>query len=218
MNILKRIKTELKYKLQQFRWVKALFSPFKRPSITWYAGKTQIGVPYFLPRKWVKATPELATKAALEEIERAEKWNAKHPDVKFKHTVKTFEEAYNDKMENSTFPVPLTIGFSYCSLGWKTKWGDHDYRHEWNPVFSFVFFGYQIAATITFKECHDCMYWECWLCYEYSTDKTKSKKERIAECRKLLPQIWTTRSKDDGTSIEETDYYNIILKPKYLKK
>jgi hypothetical protein len=62
------------------------------------------------------------------------------------------------------------------------------------------------------------MYWECWLCYEYSTDKTKSKKERIAECRKLLPQIWTTRSKDDGTSIEETDYYNIILKPKYLKK
>jgi hypothetical protein len=218
MNILKRIKTELKYKLQQFRWMKALFSPFKRPSIRWYVGKTEVGVPYFLPRKWVKATPKLATKAALEEIERAEKFNAKHPNVTFKHTVRTFKEAYDDKMKNSTFPVPLTIGFSYCGLGWKIKWGDHDYRHEWNPVFSFVFFGYQIAATITFKECHDCMYWECWLCYEYSTDKTKSKKERIAECRKLLPQIWTTRSKDDGTSIEETDYYNIILKPKYLKK
>jgi hypothetical protein len=217
MNILKLIKAKLKYKLQQFRWVKALFSPFKHPSISWYAGKTQVGVPYFLPRKWVKATPQLALKAALEEIERAKKFNAKHPDSKWKHTVRLFEEAYNDKMENGMFPVPLTIGFSYCGLGWKTKWGDHDYRHEWNPVFSFVFFDYQIAATITFKECHDCMYWECWLCYEYSTDKTKSKQERIAECRKLLPQIWTRHNKDTGLD-ETTDYYNIILKPKYLKK
>jgi len=218
MKILKRnLKMKIKYTLESFRWVKALFSPFKPFSISWYRGETQIGVPYFLPRKWVKATPQLALKAALEEIERAEKWNAKHPDSNWKYTVRPVKEAYDDIMKNSTFPVPLTIGFSYCGLGWKTKWTDHDYRHEWNPVFSFVFFGYQIAATITFKECDDCMYWECWLCYEYSTDKTKSKQERIAECRKLLPQIWTRRSKDDGSK-EVTDYYNIILKPKYLKK
>ena len=206
---------KIKYKLQQFRWVKALFSPFKPPSISWYRGETQIGVPYFLPRKWVKATPKLALKTALEEIERANKWNEAHPDSKWKSPVRTVKEAYDDNMKNSMFPVPLTIGFSYCDLGWKTKWTDHDYRHEWNPVFSFVFFGYQIAATITFKECYPSMYWECWLCYEYSTDKTKSKKERIAECRKLLPQIWTRHNKDTGNK-EETDYYNIILKPKYI--
>jgi hypothetical protein len=58
------------------------------------------------------------------------------------------------------------------------------------------------------------MYWECWLCYEYSTDKTKSKQERIDECRKLLPQIWTRHNKDTGLD-ETTDYYDIILKPKY---
>ena len=172
MNILKRIKAELKYKVQEFRWIKALFSPFKPFSISWYAGKTELGVPYFLPRKWVK---------------RGEKH----------------------------YYAPLKIGFSYCGLGWKIKWTDHDYRHEWDPRFSFVFFGYQIAATFTFKECYSCMYWECWLCYEYSTDKTKSTRERIAQCRELMPQIWTRR-KDDDTD-EVTDYYNIILKPKYLK-
>ena len=217
MNILKRIKAELKYKVQEFRWIKALFSPFKPFSISWYAGKTELGVPYFLPRKWVKATPKAAREAALKQIENAEKWNAAHPDATFKRTVRTFEEAYNYMMENREFPVPLKIGFSYCGLGWKTKWTDHDYRHEWDPRFSFVFFGYQIAATITFKECYSCMYWECWLCYEYSTDKTKSTRERIAQCRELMPQRWTRRNKDMGIE-EVTDYYDIILKPKYLKK
>jgi hypothetical protein len=196
--------------------MKALFSPFKPFSISWYRGETELGVPYFLPRKWVKATPKLALKAALEEIERAKRWNESHPDSKWKQTVKTLEEVYEEKMR-CQYPVPLKIGFSYCGLGWKTKWTDHDYRHEWDPRFSFVFFGYQIAATITFKECYPSMYWECWLCYEYSTDKTKSKRERIAQCRELLPQTWTRRNKDYGIE-EVTDYYNIILKPKYLKK
>jgi hypothetical protein len=50
---------KLKYKLEQFRWIKALFSPFTPFKIKWYVGKTQVGVPFFLPRKFVngKAVP-----------------------------------------------------------------------------------------------------------------------------------------------------------------
>jgi hypothetical protein len=202
---------KLRYILEDLKWLKIYTSPFVFPKIRVYIGKTRIGVPYFFPRKWVKATPELATKAALEEIERAEKWNAKYPDAKFKRTVRTFEEAYNDKMKNRMFPVALTIGFSYCGLGWKTKWSEHDYRHEWDPVLSFVFFGWQIALTVTHE--YNSHLWESWLYYEYATDKTKSKRERIAQCKEEAPLTWTRF--ENGTKKTTFDYYEHILKPKY---
>ena len=56
----------LKHTLERFRWIKVLWSPFKPFKVSFYAGKTQVGVPYFYPRKWIKATPELAYKAASE--------------------------------------------------------------------------------------------------------------------------------------------------------
>ena len=74
-----KIIKELKYKLERFRWIKALFSPFTPFKVKWYVGKTQIGTPYFLPRKLVKATPALATKAALREIKDRENWNKANP-------------------------------------------------------------------------------------------------------------------------------------------
>jgi len=127
---------KLKHILDDLRWLKVLNSPFKPFKISFYAGKTQIGVPYFLPRKWVKATPELAYKAASDEIEKQEKWNKLNPE----HTrkVKLIGELFQEKLKY-TFPVPLKVGFSYCGLGWKTKWTSEDFRHEWNPVLSFVF-------------------------------------------------------------------------------
>ncbi len=159
---------KLKYILADFRWLKVLNSPFKPFKVSFYAGKTRVGVPYFYPRKTVKS-------------------KTKPGYLEFK---------------------PLTVGFSYCGLGWKTKWDDTDYRHEWNPVLSFVFFGYQIA--LTFYSPYGCHYWEPWLYYEYATDKTKSKRERIEQCRKEAPETWT--SSKDGT----IDYYTKILKSKYL--
>ena len=202
---------KLKYTLEPFRWIKALFSPFTPFKVSWYVGKTQIGTPYFLPRKWVKATPELATQAALEQIESSRKWNERNPDSKFKHTIKPFEEVYEEKMHCS-FPVPLKVGFSMNGLGWKTKWDQYDIRHEWNPVISFVFFGYQIAAT--FYHPHQSHYWESWVCYEYCSDKKQSKRERIAFCRKKCPQTWTTHRHDEEP--KTVDYWNLILKTKYL--
>lgn len=201
----------IKIILDRFRWIKALFSPFTPFKISWYIGKTQIGTPYFLPRKLVKATPELATKAALRDIKQATDWNKANPTSTFQHKVKPFDEAYAEQMEHRHY-VPLKVGFSSCSLGWKTKWDQYDIRHEWNPVISFVFFGYQIAMTVYHE--HHSHYWESWLCYEYASDKTKSKQERIKFCRRKCPQTWVSHNGDEKVT---TNYWDLILKPKYLK-
>jgi len=200
---------KLKYILADFKWLKVLNSPFKPFKVNLYVGKTQVGTPYFLPRKWVKATPELAYKAASEEIEQQEKWNKLNPEHARK--VKLIGELFHEKLK-CNFAVPLKVGFSYCGLGWKTKWTDTDFRHEWNPVLSFVFFGYQIA--LTFYSPYHSHYWEAWLYYEYATDKTKSKRKRIRQCKKRFPQTWKVTSQGKEETI---DYYTKILKSKWLK-
>ena len=190
----------IKIILDRFRWIKALFSPFTPFKISWYIGKTQVGVRYFLPRRWRRYTEEEAMEAAFKAI----------------NNESLIKKSFNDwfkQYRNSKKAVPLKIGFSSCSLGWKTKWDQYDIRHEWDPVISFVFFGYQIAMTVYHK--HHSHYWESWLCYEYASDKKKSKQERINFCRRKCPQTWNRLHKD-GTS-ETTDYWNLILKPKYLK-
>jgi hypothetical protein len=200
--------SKLKYVLQYLKWLKVLNSPFKPFRVRFYAGKTQIGTPYFLPRKWVKATPELRRKAALDKIKSEERYNKSNPN--YAREIKSFEELYED-YKNYRFPVPLKVGFSYCGLGYKTKWTNTDFRYEWGPVLSFVFFGYQIALMVGHK--HSSHYWEAWLYYEYATDKTKSKRERIEQCRKEFNQTWTVSSMGKE---EVVDYYQHILKTKYL--
>jgi hypothetical protein len=190
----------LKYTLQSLRWVKALWSPFKPFKVSFYAGKTQVGIPYFYPRKWVKYTDADAIKASVEH--KANKDKVQVSDKQLFEMYKKYNKA-----------VPLKIGFSYCGLGYKTKWTDTDYRHEWNPVLSFVFFGYQLA--LTFYSPYNSHYWEPWLYYEYATDKTKSKHERIEQCRKECNQTWTVYTWGDEEGM--IDYYEYILKSKYLK-
>ena len=96
------------------------------------------------------------------------------------------------------------VGFSFCGMGWKTKF--NSFRHEYNPVWSFVAFGYQIA--LIFIPEHDIHYFECWLSYEYDTDKSKSQKERLKEAIKKHPCVWTSYSNDEKT---KTDYWKLIL-------
>jgi hypothetical protein len=189
----------LKYTLQSLRWIKALWSPFKPFKVSFYAGKLAIGTPYFFPRKWVKYNNQDIQKAIEEH-----KAN--------KNKVQVSDGQLYEMYYNYNKAVPLKVGFDWCSLGWKTKWTYTDYRYEWGPVFTFVFFGYQIAAMIGQKDASH--YWEAWLYYEYSTDKTKTKRERIAQCRAEFNQTWT-RSKDGKDEV--IDYYERILKPKYLK-
>jgi hypothetical protein len=153
-------------------FLKTFNSPFKRPKLKWYFGKTAVGTPFFYPRRWVK-------------------------------------DPQNPRYQK---PVPKRIGFDFVGLGWKTKWTETDYRFEWSPVFSFVFFGYQIAVSFEPPEYHH--YWEAWLYYEKSTSKLLSKEDRIKKCIKEFPMVYTVSSKSETKTI---NYYELILKEKYLK-
>ena len=200
--------------MKKFTFLKILNSPFKPFKLKWYVGKTQIGTPYFFPRKWIKATPELAHKATLEYIEREESFNKLNPN--YARKIKPYDEVYQEKLQHQ-FPVPLKVGFSSCDLGYKTKWSDTDFRFEWSPVFSFVFFGYQIALTIQAPNDADA-YWEAWLYYEFRTDKTKSKQERIEQCMKEFPRTYTIYYKTPTEYTETVNKYQSILKNKYKPK
>lgn len=114
-----------------------------------------------------------------------------------------------NKKGKGQIAVPKKIGFNFVGLGWKTKFDS--IRHEWNPVWSFVFFKWQIA--ITFVVPHTTHYWECWLEYMF-TDKTKSKRERIKIAREKNPCIWTSYKGDEEETI---CYWDLILKNKYIK-
>lgn len=104
------------------------------------------------------------------------------------------------------------IGLDFVDLGWKTKWSNDDFRHEWSPIWSFVFFGYQIA--LMFVPIHSSYYWECWLYYELRTDKTKTTKERLKEAKEGFPCRWIIYSKNGEVKI---CYWDLILKDKHLK-
>jgi len=199
---------KLKYIKEDLRFIKALFSPFKPFHIRFYAGKMAIGVPYFYPRRWRKLNEKEIIEKAQGMLDKQIKAAEVNPNV----TQLTLEQ-WIEKSRGYMTAVPIKVGFDSCGLGYKTKWTDTDFRYEWGPVFTFVFFGYQIAWMIGHKDRDH--YWEAWLYYEYATDKTKSKRERVAECRRDYPQTWTTYHAD-GTE-ETIDYYERILKRKYLK-
>ena len=116
----------------------------------------------------------------------------------------------NPEKPGSSKAVPKKIGFDFIGLGWKTKWEATDYRFEWSPVLSFVFFGYQIAVTVVAP--YQDEYWESWLYYERNTDKTKSKQERTEQCIREFPQTYKQHS-NEGTRI--INYYDLILKDRY---
>jgi hypothetical protein len=198
--------------MKDFRYLKAYFSPFKPLKPKFYIGKTAIGTPYFYPRKWVKATPKMAHEEALREIKKIKEFNERNKKYGHAQRVPKYAEVY-ERVKHHHFPKEKRIGFDFVDLGWKTKWSAEDIRFEWTPVWSFVFFGYQIA--ITWNAPEQDHYWESWIYYEYYTDKTKSKTERIEQCKKEFPNIWI-RHTNEGE--ETTNYYDLILRKKYLTK
>lgn len=201
-----KLKNKIKYFLNDFDYLRVYNSPFKPPKIKFYCGKIALGTPYFFPRKWVKGTPELAIKSAVKKMRETRQWNKLNPAYTRRET--SFRELY-DRSLNSSHPVPKKIGFDFVRLGWKTKYGS--YRHEWNPMISFVFFKWQIAVMMVPK--HDMHYWESWLYYTRETDKWDNISNRIAQCRLKAPQTWTTHYSNDKK--ETIDYYNLILKDKW---
>lgn len=182
--------------------LKTYFSPFKLIIPKFYIGKVAIGTPYFLPRKWVKMTEEDCKETLAKDLKRAEDNDWKFID----HNTRTWQYYKNYKKA-----IPKKIGFDFVALGWKTKWSEKDIRHEWSPIWSFVFFKWQIALMFVPK--HQSFYWECWLTYELLTDKSKSVKERIVQAREINPCIWISYKNEEKIPI---DYWNLILKKKYL--
>ena len=89
----------------------------------------------------------------------------------------------------------------FVGLGYKTKYTEFNYRHEWDPIWSLVLFGYQFAVRFTMSD-HRC--WESWLVYHYCTKG--SVKDRLKKCREINPNVWTDM---DGN---KTDYFKESLK------
>ena len=200
-NKIKSYINNLKYSIKRLKFIKSLWSPFKPFRLKWYVGETQVGVPYFLPRKWVKFTKKDAYEAALKSVnDKTSVYYGKDPNE------------VSLRYRNYTKAVPRKIGFDFCSMGWKTKWEETDYRFEWSPVLSFVFFGYQIAVTAVVD--NPDAYWTAWLYYEKDTDKTKSKRERIEQCKKEFLITSTIYEKDKEPVT--VNYYETVLRKKYL--
>ena len=198
---------KLKWFIKDFEWMKVYFSPFKPPKPKFYFGEVSVGVPYFLPRVWKKATPEKARKKALEELERVKKHNSVEGNYKLRED--SFETLYERYLRHE-FAEPKKIGFDFVGLRWKTKF--NSFRHEHNPVWSFVFFGYQIALIFRLED--DIHYWECFLAWEYDTDKSKSPQERLKEAKEKHRCTWTSYSNEEKIT---TDYWTKVIRKKYLK-
>ena len=110
--------------------------------------------------------------------------------------------------------VPKKIGFDFVGLGYKTKWSDTDYRFEWGPVWSFVFWKWQIALTFAGPDSMSTPhYWEAWLYYKNHTSKNKPIKTRVRQLKKRFPQTCTIYR--GGKEKETINYYDVILKKKY---
>lgn len=199
MNYLKSKIRDIQYKLD---FLRVYNSPFKPLKLKYYVGEVAIGTPYFFPRKWVRLTKKEAYQKALDKKTPESITDEKMRDNIFQSNIESFKRG--------TKPVPKKIGFDFIPMRWKTKWGE--YRFETSPVWSFVFFKWQIVITFIAPELDH--YWECWLHYTNETDKNKSTKERIAQARKEFPCIWTTNYEDIK---EKVCYWDLILKDKYVE-
>lgn len=110
--------------------------------------------------------------------------------------------------------VPKRFGVDFIGLGYKTKWTNTDYRFEWSPIWSFVFWKWQIAISFTGPRGEvgsTDAYWESWLYYANDTKGTR--KERVMQCKELNPKRSTIYRQ--GQDPVEVDYYDTVLKKKY---
>ena len=210
---MKKINRYIKSKISNFKYnwgyLGVLNSPFVGLELKWYFGEIKHGTPYFLPRKWVKCNFEDGLKA----------WDklGEHSQKAYLRS-QTQQEWIEKYTKSYTKPVPIKyFGFDYTSLGWKTKF--KDIRFEWSPSISLVIFGKQLFISIIPKmrktpedtTIRVDIYWEAYLTYKYSTDKSKSKHERLEQTMKEYSCIWGNNEKG------YMDYYPLILKDKYIK-
>lgn len=110
--------------------------------------------------------------------------------------------------EDNYTSVPKKIGIDFVDLGWKIKWSSTDFRFEWGPLISIVFFKYQFCIFFEVPEMSH--YWEAWLYYENMT--SGSQQERIKKCIFDFPLVYRMSKNGKTTRV---NYYHSILKNKY---
>lgn len=192
--------------IYKFKWLKILNSPFKRPNISFYFGKIDKGVPYFLPRRWKNLTYEEAREEVVKDIQRridiSKKVNEEYKVPTRKEMQSLIKQKRKSQRAHPTKWQIKTIG-----LGYKYKFNTP--RHEWDPMLSVVGFNRQFCIYVGFNDLtlNSC-YWEAWIYYRDNTKGTIE--ERVKQCRENYSVTWG--NKDKGY----TDYYNQILKSKYL--
>lgn len=98
------------------------------------------------------------------------------------------------------------VSFKKWDLGYKTKWTSDDYRFEWDPGFSFVFFDFQIAVSFTHK--FPSQYWEGFLYYHFDTEG--GTEERLKWAIDGFPMIYKTSKRDIVT------YWDKIVRKRYV--
>ncbi len=202
----------LVYWLKSFIWIYK--TPFKKPKIKVYFGKITKGTPYFLPRRLKKISKEERLKRAQNNYEIY----LSKPSLKLnskRKTIKDFLPPANEKMF-----VPRKFGINLVPLGWKTKFDD--IRFEYNPAFSFVAFKKQLYVEFSFENTsensagleNEC-YWEAALFYRHRTPEKESTMSRLVYCvfGNDITWMWTDQ---DNNQIIKIDYYNKIIKNKYL--
>ena len=131
-----------------------------------------------------------------------------NPD--YARKIRPYDEVFKEKMRYS-YAVSKKVGFDFVGLRWKTKWTDTDYIFEYQPVWSLVFFGYQIALVFNAPEPYH--YWTCWLYYNRNTDKNKTTKERLVQAKEGFPCKWRNYSNGEDKLV---CYWDIIIKKRYL--
>lgn len=115
------------------------------------------------------------------------------------------------KKEGYLEPIPKKIGFDLVGLGWKTKWDD--YRFEWSPMFSFVFFKWQFCIFALGPGSRKDNYWEAWLYYHYRTSGNKMKRLLKTMEDNSLTYKWSKAyGKESGYECD----WPYILKDKYV--
>lgn len=201
IKIFSQISKRSKSFIRSFSFLTVYNSPFVLPKISVYFGKTKYGTPFFHPRKFRKLTKK---EREIEESKRFERLSDWWKDAQGIHDVLYRETRTLQKV------VKKKISLDFIGLGWKTKWSKYDYRLEHEPIFSFVFFGYQLA--IRFNVEYSDYYWEAWLYYHFNTDKRKNHQRRIQQCIDEFSMTYTSYKDNKRVS---TNYYYFILKQRY---
>lgn len=199
--------------MNKLEFLDIYLSPFKSPKMKFYFGKTNLGTPYFLPRKFVKNTPENALKEAKRRQAEMIYERDNNPENPFTSRIPTIESIIGE-MKYDRIPVTKRFSIDLVPLGYKTKWSETDYRFEWSPRLSIVAFGYQFAIT-WMEPVNSIHFWEAFLFYNNHIKhlSNRTMREKVTMCRNLFPLSFTEYKRDSKRTFND---YDVILKKKYL--